>query len=150
MTKPIFILNGPNLNLLGTREPQIYGSTTLKEVEEMCQLRARQLGHTVSCRQSNHEGQLVDWIHEAISGATGLIINPAAYTHTSVAILDALKNVEHPVIELHISNPHQREQFRHNSFVSLVATATICGLGVLGYPLAVEGIAHLIKARTAV
>lgn len=147
MSKPIFILNGPNLNLLGTREPHIYGSTTLAEVEAMCAERAKTLAATISFRQTNHEGQLVDWIQEAIAGASGIIINPAAYTHTSVAILDALKNVSAPIIELHISNPHQREPFRHRSFVTPVATATICGLGVLGYPIALEAIVQLIKAK---
>lgn len=147
MSKPILILNGPNLNLLGTREPQIYGSTTLTEVEAMCQARAAKLGLTISFRQSNHEGQLVDWIHEAIEGADGIIINPAAYTHTSVAILDALKNVKAPIIELHISNPHQREEFRHRSFVTPVATATIAGLGAEGYAIAVEAMAMLIARR---
>lgn len=147
MGKPVFILNGPNLNLLGTREPQIYGSTTLPEVEAMCRERAAKLGLEISFRQSNHEGQIVDWIHEAIAAADGIVINPAAYTHTSVAILDALKNVKAPIIELHISNPHQREEFRHKSFVTPVATATIAGLGVFGYQIAVEAIAHLIKAK---
>lgn len=144
MSKPILILNGPNLNLLGTREPEIYGSTTLAEVEAMCRARAASLGLEISFRQSNHEGQLVDWIHEAITGAAGIIINPAAFTHTSVAILDALKNVKAPIIELHISNPHQREAFRHVSFVTPVATATMCGLGVDGYPIAVEAMSCLI------
>jgi 3-dehydroquinate dehydratase-2 len=147
MAKPIFILNGPNLNLLGTREPHIYGSTTLAEVETLCRQRASALGLSISFRQTNHEGQLVDWIHEAIGGADGIIINPAAYTHTSVALLDALKNVKSPIIELHISNPHQREEFRHRSFVAPVATATIAGLGVAGYPLALEAMAGLIAAR---
>lgn len=147
MSKPVFILNGPNLNLLGTREPHIYGSTTLPEVEALCRERAKAVGLDISFRQSNHEGQLVDWIQEAINGAAGIIINPAAYTHTSVAILDALKNVKAPIVELHISNPHQREEFRHRSFVTPAATATIAGLGVAGYPLAVEAMAHLIKAR---
>ena len=148
MSKPILILNGPNLNLLGTREPQIYGSTTLPEVEAMCRARAAQIGLEISFRQTNHEGQLVDWTHEAIEGADGIIINPAAYTHTSVAILDALKNVKAPIIELHISNPHQREEFRHKSFVTPVATATIAGLGVDGYPIALEAMSKLIARRS--
>jgi 3-dehydroquinate dehydratase-2 len=147
MSNPIFVLNGPNLNLLGTREPHIYGSTRLAEVEQMCHDRARALGHVVSFRQSNYEGQIVEWIHEAIDGADGIVINPAALTHTSVAILDALKNVKCPIIELHISNPHQREAFRHVSYVTPVATAMMCGFGVTGYPLAVEAMAGLIKAR---
>ncbi len=147
MSKPVFILNGPNLNLLGTREPRIYGATTLPEVEAMCQKRAKELGLAVAFRQTNHEGQLVDWIHEAIDGASGIIINPAAYTHTSVAILDALKNVEAPIIELHISNVHQREAFRHHSYVSLAATASIMGLGVLGYTIALDAMAGLLAAK---
>ena len=147
MTKPVFVLNGPNLNLLGTREPKIYGTTSLADVEAMCHQRAKALGLTVSFRQSNSEAQIIDWIHEGIRGSSGIIINPAAFTHTSVAILDALKNVKHPIIELHISNPHQREEFRHRSFVTLVATGLICGVGVNGYPLAVEAMAMLIKSR---
>jgi 3-dehydroquinate dehydratase-2 len=145
--QPILILNGPNLNLLGTREPHIYGSTTLADVEKMCQARARQRGLAISFRQSNSESQIVEWIHEAINGADGIIINPAAYTHTSVAILDALNMVKAPIIELHISNPHRREPFRHHSYVTFAATALICGLGVNGYPIAVEAMADLIKDR---
>ncbi|MEZ5849349.1 MAG: type II 3-dehydroquinate dehydratase [Hyphomicrobiaceae bacterium] len=147
MSKPILIINGPNLNLLGTREPHIYGSTTLPEVEAMCRARAAQLGVTVDCRQSNHEGQIVDWIQEAIGGAAGIIINAGAYTHTSVAILDALKNVKAPIIELHISIPHQREAFRHHSYITPAASAMICGLGVAGYPLALEAMVGLIAER---
>jgi 3-dehydroquinate dehydratase-2 len=147
MSKPVLILNGPNLNMLGTREPHIYGSTTLADVEKMCQARATQCGLAISFRQSNSEAQLVEWIQEAVNGADGIIINPAAYTHTSVAILDALSMVKAPIIELHISNPHKREPFRHHSYVTPAATALICGLGVSGYPLAVEAIAGLIKAR---
>ena len=149
MPKPVYILNGPNLNLLGTREPHIYGSTTLAEVETACRERATAVGLEISFRQSNHEGQLVDWIQEAVGAAAGIIINPAAYTHTSVAILDALKNVGGPIIELHMSNPHQREEFRHRSFVTPVATATLAGFGVYGYGLAVEAMAHLIATRPA-
>ena len=148
MQKPIFVLNGPNLNLLGRREPHIYGSTTLAEVEASCHERARALGREVTFRQSNYEGQIVEWIHEAIDGATGMVINPGALTHTSVAILDALKNLSCPIIELHISNPHQREAFHHVSYVTPVATATMCGLGVGGYPLAIEAMDMLVrKAR---
>jgi 3-dehydroquinate dehydratase II len=147
MTKHILILNGPNLNLLGTREPHIYGSTTLAEVEEMCRRRAEQRGLTIAFHQSNSEAQIIEWIHGAINNAHGIIINPAAFTHTSVAILDALKMFAHPIIELHISNPHKREQFRHHSFITYAATALICGLGVSGYSLAVEAMADLIAAR---
>ena len=147
MPKPVYILNGPNLNLLGTREPHIYGTTTLAEVEATCHQRAQTVGLEIDFRQTNHEGQLVDWIQEAIGAAVGIIINPAAYTHTSVAILDALKNFAGPIIELHISNPHQREEFRHRSFVTPVATATLAGFGVYGYGLAVEAMAQLIATR---
>ena len=149
MSKPVFILNGPNLNLLGRREPHIYGVTTLAEVEAMCDTRATAEGLAISFRQTNHEGQLVDWVHEAMDGAAGIIINPAAYTHTSVAVLDALKNVAGPIIELHISNPHQREKFRHRSFVTPAATAIISGLGVDGYPIAVAAMAALLRRRQA-
>jgi len=147
VSKPILILNGPNLNLLGTREPHIYGSTTLAEVEEMCRRRAEKRGLTIVFRQSNSEAEIIDWIQGGINSAEGIIINPAAFTHTSVAILDALSMVKHPIIELHISNPHKREAFRHHSYVTLAATALICGLGVNGYPLAVDAMADLLEAR---
>ncbi len=149
MTKPVLILNGPNLNLLGTREPQIYGSTTLKEVEAMCRARAKKRGLTIDFHQSNSETEIIEWIHGAIKGASGIIINPAAFTHTSVAILDALNMVKAPIIELHISNPHKREAFRHHSFVTFAATALICGLGVNGYPTAVDAMADLIEGAKA-
>ena len=147
MSKPIFVLNGPNLNLLGTREPHIYGSTTIAQVEAMCHARAKELGLTVSFRQSNYEGKIVDWIQEALNEADGIVINAAALTHTSVAILDALKNFKGPIIELHISNPHQREAFRHHSYVTPIATAMMSGFGVEGYPMALEGISLLLKKR---
>ncbi len=146
MSKPILILNGPNLNLLGTREPEIYGATTLPQVEEMCRKEATAHGFEISFHQSNSEAEIIGWIQGAITGAAGIIINPAAFTHTSVAILDALKMVNCPVIELHISNPHAREEFRHKSFVSLAATGVICGLGVEGYKLAVQAMARLLDA----
>ena len=146
-SKPILLLNGPNLNLLGTREPHIYGSTTLAQVEAMCAERAKALGHEIVCRQSNHEGQLVEWIQEAIAGFSGIVINPAAYTHTSVAILDALKNVKAPIIEIHISHTHHRETFRHHSYVSAAATGTLMGFGVHGYVLAIEAMAEMLKAK---
>jgi 3-dehydroquinate dehydratase-2 len=149
MTKPILILNGPNLNLLGTREPEIYGAATLADVEAMCRERAAALGFEISFHQSNSEAEIIGWIHGAIDGAAGIIINPAAFTHTSVAILDALKMVKCPIIELHISNPHRREAFRHHSYVTMAATGMICGLGVAGYPLAVEAMAGLINKRAA-
>ena len=147
MSKPILILNGPNLNLLGTREPHIYGSTTLAEVEEMCRRRAEKRGLTIVFRQSNSEAEIIDWIHGGINGADGIIINPAAFTHTSVAILDALQMVKQPIIELHISNPHKREAFRHHSYVTFAATALICGLGVNGYAVAVDAMADLLDGR---
>ncbi len=146
MSKPILILNGPNLNLLGKREPEIYGATTLPQVEEMCRKEASVHGFDISFHQSNSEAEIIGWIQGAITGAAGIIINPAAFTHTSVAILDALKMVPCPVIELHISNPHAREEFRHKSFVSLAATGVICGLGVDGYKLAVQAMAKLLEA----
>ena len=145
MTKPVFILNGPNLNLLGTREPHIYGTTTLAEVEEMCRARAKDHGLKTVFHQSNSEAEIIDWIHDAINDASGIIINPAAFTHTSLAILDALNMVKHPIIELHISNPHNRESFRHHSYVTFAATGLICGLGVNGYALAVDAVAELLK-----
>ncbi len=147
MSKPIFVLNGPNLNLLGIREPHIYGSTTAAELEAMCHARAKALGLTVSYRQSNYEGKIVDWIHEALEGADGIIINAAALTHTSVAILDALRNFKGPIVELHISNPHQREAFRHLSYITPIATAMMSGFGVEGYPRALDGMALLLKKR---
>ena len=142
--KPILILNGPNLNRLGTREPHIYGSATLKDVQQMCAVKAQALGHTIRFHQSNREYEIIEWIHEGIDTASGIIINPAAFTHTSVAILDALQMFKGPIIELHISNPHKRESFRHHSFTTYAATALICGLGVDGYPIAVEAMAGLI------
>lgn len=148
MAKPLFVLNGPNLNLLGSREPEIYGSTTLADIEAETRTRAGQVGLSVEFRQSNHEGVLVDWIQEARSAAAGVILNAGAYTHTSVALHDALKAVDVPVIEVHISNPHRREPFRHTSYVSSVATGVICGVGAQGYALAVEALATLIAART--
>lgn len=149
MTQPILILNGPNLNRLGTRQPEIYGSATLDDVAQMCRERAEKRGHTIAFHQSNREYEIIEWIHDGIDTAAGIIINPAAFTHTSVAILDALKMFERPIIELHISNPHTREEFRHKSFVTLAATAMICGLGVNGYPLAVDAMADMIAARGA-
>ena len=147
VSKPILILNGPNLNLLGTREPHIYGSTTLAEVEDMCRRRAKKRGLMIAFHQSNSEAQIIEWIHGGIDGAEGIIINPAAFTHTSIAILDALNMVKHPIIELHISNPHKREAFRQHSYITFAATALICGLGVNGYPLAVDAMADLLEAR---
>lgn len=142
----IMIVNGPNLNMLGMREPHIYGYETLADVEAMCEDRARALGVTVDFRQSNFEGELVTMIQSARGSAAGIIINPAGYTHTSVAILDALKLTELPVIELHLSNPHTREDFRHRSFVSPAARGIICGFGAHGYVLAVEAMTQILDA----
>lgn len=144
---PIFILNGPNLNLLGLRQPEIYGSETLADVEARCAALAAELGHAISFRQSNHEGTLVEMIHEARHAASAIIINPAAYTHTSVAILDALNAYDGPVIEVHISNVHKRESFRHHSYVSLRAEGVIAGCGTEGYLLALRRVASLLGAK---
>jgi 3-dehydroquinate dehydratase-2 len=145
MTKPIYVLNGPNLNLLGTREPEIYGNTTLRDIEESCSTHALELGLTIVFRQTNHEGELVDWVQEARHSASGLILNAGAYTHTSVALHDALKSFNQPAVEVHISNPYKREPFRHTSYVSPAVTGVICGLGAQGYVLALGGLARLLK-----
>src|ERR1700734_2010885 len=142
----IVILNGPNLNLLGTRQPEIYGRETLADVEAECRRRGADLGLGIACRQTNPEFQLIDWIHEARLRAAGIVINPAAFSHTSVAVLDALSACEIPILEVHISNIHQREEFRHHSFVSRVAAGVICGFGTQGYALAVERFARLIES----
>lgn len=145
--QPVFVLNGPNLNLLGQREPEKYGSTTLDEVRTLCEHTAAEQGLTVEFRQSNHEGTLVDWIQEARTGASGIILNPAGYTTTSIAILDALLAAELPVIEVHITNIHQREEFRHHSYVSKAARAVIAGAGVHGYQLALQHMARLVAGQ---
>jgi 3-dehydroquinate dehydratase-2 len=145
MPKPIYVLSGPNLNLLGTREPEIYGHQTLDDVRGLCEARAKSLGYDVVFRQSNHEGQLVDWIQEARESASAVILNPAAYGHTSIAILDALKAVGVPVIECHLSNPASREAFRHQTYVSLAATGVVSGFGAASYELAVEAAAGLSR-----
>ncbi len=138
--KPIYVLNGPNLNLLGQREPEIYGRATLADVEKSLAARAKALGSAVLCLQSNNEGDLVTWIQEARTMARGVIINAGAYSHTSIAIHDALAMLDIPVVEVHISNIYKRESFRHHSHISSVATGLICGLGVKGYELALEAI----------
>ena len=145
MPLSILILNGPNLNLLGTREPATYGHETLADVEALCQARADELGLQVAFKQTNHEGQLIDWIHEARGRCAGIVINPAAWTHTSVAIRDALAAVELPVIEVHLSNVHKREEFRHHSFVSGIAVGVLAGFGSYGYRLALDHFAHLLR-----
>jgi len=149
----VLVLNGPNLNLLGTRKPEVYGTTTLADVEDMCREEAGKLGLDVIFRQSNHEGQIIDWIHEfggAVKAGTciGAVYNPGAHTHTSVAIRDAIEAASLPVIETHISNVHAREEFRHHSFVSPVAAGIIVGFGVHGYVLALAGLHALTDRRT--
>jgi len=146
MPKPIYILNGPNLNLLGQRQPEIYGHETLEDVAATCAALAEDLGLTIRALQSNHEGQLIDWIHEARLKGAGIIINPGAYSHTSIAILDALNTFDGPVIEVHISNIHKREVFRHHSHVSARADAVIAGCGTEGYSLALRRIKSLVAA----
>lgn len=141
MTKPIYVLNGPNLNRLGTREPQIYGSTTLAQIEAICREAAD--GEPLEFRQSNREYELIDWIHEAIDQGGAIVINPAAFTFTSMAILDALKMFPGPIIELHISNIHRREPIYHKSLMSQAATAVIAGLGAQGYAVAVRAVREL-------
>jgi 3-dehydroquinate dehydratase-2 len=145
MASTIYILNGPNLNLLGKRQPDIYGRETLADVEAECRQVASERGLAVEFRQSNAEYQLIDWIHEAREKAAGIIINPAAFTHTSVAIMDALAACECPILEVHISNIHRREEFRHHSYVSRLAAGVICGFGTQGYSLAVQRLARLLE-----
>lgn len=145
MTKPIYVLNGPNLNLLGLRQPEIYGHETLADVAAQLAELAEALQVQVHCAQSNHEGQLVDWIQEARQSAAGIIINPGAYSHTSVAILDALNAFDGPVLEVHISNIHKREAFRHHSFVSGRAEGVIAGFGTEGYSLALRRMCSLLN-----
>ena len=144
MTQTVYILNGPNLNLLGKRQPEIYGNSTLDDVRVQCEEVGAEFGLSVKLLQSNYEGQLIDWIHEARNEAAGIIINPAALSHTSVAILDALHTYEGPVLEVHISNVHQRETFRHHSYTSLRAEGVIVGFGVEGYTLAMRRMATLL------
>jgi len=145
--KPIYVLNGSNLNLLGEREPHIYGHTTLADVEADCRRTAAAEAHGIVFRQSNHEGQIIDWIHEARHEADAIVINAGAFTHTSLAIHDALKTFAGPIIELHVTNVHRREAFRHHSYIALAATAVICGLGPGGYATAVDSAARLVAQR---
>jgi 3-dehydroquinate dehydratase-2 len=148
MAKTIYVLNGPNMNLLGIREPAKYGSTTLPQVETLCRNTAKSYGFAVEFRQSNHEGELIDWIQEArTEKAAGIVINPAGFTTTSISILDALLASELPVIEIHVTNIHARESFRHDSYVSKVAKAIVCGFGTHGYALAITGLAVMLGAR---
>jgi 3-dehydroquinate dehydratase-2 len=144
--KPIYVLNGPNLNLLGHREPHLYGSTTLGDIEARLQSRAAGLGLPIQFRQSNHEGILIDWVHEARQKASALIVNAAGLTHTSVALMDALLAADLPIIEVHLTNVYRREPFRHHSYVSQAATGIICGLGATGYELALDALAGRLQA----
>src|SRR6478736_252545 len=144
MTKKIFVLNGPNLNLLGQREPAIYGTTTLADIKEKCLAKANDVGFEIDFRQTNFEGELVESVHQARNEACGIIINPAGYTFTSIALLDALKTLDHPKIELHISNVHARESIYHNSLISRVATAIMIGFGAAGYELAIQAMAGMV------
>lgn len=147
MNRTVFVLNGPNLNLLGKRQPEIYGRETLADVERACRALAGELGLELRFEQSNREYELIDWIHEAREAAGGIVINPAAFTHTSVALLDALNAFEGPVIEVHISNVHKREEFRHHSYVSLRADGVIAGCGIQGYMLALRRVGVLLGDR---
>ena len=143
MADLIYVLNGPNLNLLGTREPEIYGSETLDDIAGMLEDRARELGFEIDMRQTNHEGVLVDWLHEAqAEGARAVIINPGAYTHTSIALLDATKSIRTPVVEVHLSDPMKREEFRHVSYIGMAAAESITGQGAKGYLIALEAVAN--------
>lgn len=149
MSRLVYVLNGPNLNLLGKRQPHIYGHETLADVEADCRRVAGELRLEIAFHQSNAEHEIIGWIHEARERAAGIVINPAAFTHTSVAILDALNTCEFPIIEVHISNVHKREAFRHHSFVSTVASGVIAGFGTQGYTLALQRIARLIEDKKA-
>ncbi len=149
MARNVLVLNGPNLNMLGTRQPEIYGTETLADVEALCDAVGRQLGMAVTCRQSNVEGELVTWIQEARSAFDGILINAGAYTHTSIAILDALKASERPTVEVHMSNIHARESFRHSSYVSHAAVGMVCGFGSDGYRLGLMALDNLIAGGAA-
>lgn len=140
----VYVLNGPNLNLLGLREPEIYGSDTLDDIAAMLEDRAQELGLTIEMRQSNHEGHLLDWLHEAqAEGAVAVLLNAGAFTHTSLALYDAIRSIKTPVIEVHISNPHAREEYRHKSYVGMAAKGSIAGFGAKGYVLALDAAAGL-------
>ena len=149
MSRLVTVLNGPNLNLLGKRQPHIYGHETLADVEAACRALAAELGLSLRFHQSNREYEIIDWIHEARETAAGIVINPAAFTHTSVAVLDALNTFEGPILEVHISNVHKREPFRHHSYVSTVASGVIAGFGTQGYLLALQRIAQLLEEGTS-
>ncbi|HLA20071.1 MAG TPA: type II 3-dehydroquinate dehydratase [Pseudolabrys sp.] len=144
MAIALYILNGPNLNLLGTREPEVYGKATLADIEKLCRDAAKKHGFEIVFRQTNVEGELVDWLHEARTKAAGVVLNAGAYTHTSIAIHDALKATTMPVVEVHLSNPFARESFRHHSYISSVAQGVICGFGAQGYVFAIDALADLL------
>lgn len=146
---PIYVLNGPNLNLLGTREPEVYGTTTLAQIGKMAAARAKSHGLSTAFFQSNHEGELVDWIQDCQTKGCGLILNAGALTHTSIAISDACRALSHPIVEVHLSNIFARESFRHHSFISATASGVICGFGATGYVLAIDAIAGLLKEQPA-
>jgi len=147
MAKPIYVLNGPNLNLLGTREPEIYGSDTLEDVRAACEAKAREMGLTIEFRQSNHEGVLIDWVQEAREAASAVVLNPAGYGHTSIALLDALKALAIPLVECHLSNPAARERYRRRSYVSEAAAGVVSGFGAMSYTLALEAAARLAQQQ---
>jgi len=146
-TLPIYVLNGPNLNLLGSREPEVYGHTTLADIDHMVTALCESHGHAAVCRQSNHEGELIDWVQEARSEAAAVILNAGGFSHTSVALLDACRALDIPLIEVHLSNPYRRENYRRHSYISEAASGMVCGLGATGYLLAVEGIVALLKGK---
>ncbi|HEY3777952.1 MAG TPA: type II 3-dehydroquinate dehydratase [Rhizomicrobium sp.] len=143
----VYVLNGPNLNLLGSREPEIYGKLTLGEIEQAVRTKARTIGWTIEFRQTNREGELVEWLHEARRDGLGVILNAGAYSHTSVALLDACRALDCPLVEVHLSNPYARETFRHHSYISEAANGVICGFGAAGYLLSLEAVSELLKAR---
>jgi 3-dehydroquinate dehydratase II len=146
MTLPLVaVLNGPNMNMLGLRQPELHGSATLDDVESLCAETAEQVGLAIDFRQTNGEGELITWVQECRNRAAGIVINPAGYSHTSVALLDALLATDLPVIEVHISNIHRRDEFRHHSFVSMAATGVICGLGIRGYAMAITAMADILE-----
>jgi len=149
MILPVYVLNGPNLNLVGSREPEVYGRQTLSDIEKTVTARAKKLGLEVDFRQSNHEGVLVDWVQEARSKSSGVIVNPGAYSHTSIALLDAFRALDKPIVEVHLSNIHQRERFRHHSYISSVAKGVIMGFGAMGYVLALDAMAALVNTGKA-
>ncbi|HEX4180555.1 MAG TPA: type II 3-dehydroquinate dehydratase [Caulobacteraceae bacterium] len=146
MPKPIYMLSGPNLNLLGSREPDIYGATTLVDIKTACEARAAALGYGLVFRQTNHEGELIDWVQESRDAASALVLNPAGYGHTSIALLDALKMLSIPIVECHLSNPAAREAFRHSTYVSLAATGVVSGFGARSYELALDAAAGLLSS----